>query len=116
MRYLSVGILNTFTRWLVFFVFYFLLASYQIICNVSAFFVAVTVSFFIDSKWIFKKEVTGWRYFLYAGFMGGIATSIGAISNIVNLNPVFTLMLFSFTGLAVGFVYSRFFVFGEQTP
>ncbi|WP_223522034.1 GtrA family protein [Pseudomonas sp. GL-B-19] len=115
MRYLFVGILNTFTHWLVFFVFYFLLTSNQIICNGSAFFCSRS-EFFINSKWTFKKEATGWRYFLYAGFMGGIATSIGAISNIVNLNPVFTLMLFSVTGLAVGFVYSRFFVFGEQTP
>jgi len=78
--------------------------------------VAVTVSFFINSKWTFKKEATGLRYFLYAGFMGGIATSIGAISNTVKLNPVFTLMLFSFTSLAIGFIYSRFFVFREQTP
>lgn len=110
-RYVFVGLANTFTHWLIFFLLYAYAVPSQAICNAVAFIVAVTLGFFLNSKWTFNKTATSSRFFLYTGFMGLLALTFGLISDAIHLNPWVTLVLFSATSLLIGFLYSKFFVF-----
>lgn len=113
-RYLSVGVLNTALHWIVFLVLVILLGSSQAIANLIAFSVAVTFSFFANSKWTFKADVTLFRYFSFVTFMGIIAVTLGYISDKMYLPALITLITFSAISLFFGFIYSNFVVFREK--
>lgn len=107
---MSVGVLNTGIHWAV---FAFLLheGNNQALSNFVAFCVAVTFSFFVNSKWTFNAEATAIRYVLYVFFIGALAALSGYLADIIGLPPLFTLCLFSSISLVSGFLYSNFFVF-----
>jgi putative flippase GtrA len=110
-RYIFVGLANTFAHWLVFLLLYAYVIPSQAISNAIAFACAVTLGFFLNSRWTFKKTATSRRFVLYSGFMGMIALAFGLVSDIAHLNPFITLILFSATSLGIGFIYSKYFVF-----
>lgn len=109
-RYLSVGVVNTAIHWAVFFILQFCGLN-QLISNITAFAVAVTFSFMANAYFTFRQKATSWRYVAYVIFMGGLAAVTGYISDAVTISPVLTLIIFSAISLAVGFIYSKFFVF-----
>lgn len=111
LKYALVGVINTCIHWVSFFSLYLYFPSSQAICNFSAFVVAVTISFILNSRWTFKRKATKVRYILFTGFMGLVAVGVGAVSDAAKLNPVITVMVFSATSLFIGFIYSKFFVF-----
>ncbi|WP_324030165.1 GtrA family protein (plasmid) [Pantoea sp. JZ2] len=112
-KYFSVGIINTALHWAAFYVLYGQSGN-QSISNFIAFCLAVTFSFFANAKVTFKSKVSTSKYFLYIGFMGAMAASIGSMSDKLNLNPIITLILFSVISLFMGFFYSKFIVFRDE--
>lgn len=109
-RYLSVGIINTIIHWTVFIVLH-LSGINQLLANSSAFFVAVTFSFFANARWTFKAEATKIRYIIYVIFMGVMAGAVGWSADNINIKPIITLTIFSIISLIFGFLYSKFIVF-----
>ncbi|EJB1624950.1 GtrA family protein [Salmonella enterica] len=57
-RYISVGVLNTAIHWLCFGVMFSLIGFSQAISNVLEFCVEVTLSFFVNAKWMCKMKAT----------------------------------------------------------
>lgn len=109
-RYMSVGVLNTLLHWAVFSALY-MSGQKQSLSNFTAFCVAVTFSFFVNARWTFTAEATPARYMLYVVFMGALAALIGWLADVVRLNPMGTLIVFSAISLICGFIYSRYVVF-----
>lgn len=110
-RYASVGLLNTFIHWVVFTLLVFSLKSSQALANLIAFLVAVTFSFFANSKWTFRSSATPFRYFIFVAFMGFIALLTGYIADKLHLPILVTLIIFSSLSLFLGFMFSNFVVF-----
>lgn len=110
LRYASVGVLNTLVHWAVF-AFVLFSGSSQSISNVVAFCIAVTLSFFVNARWTFKKEATTARYMVYVLFMGGMAFCVGWTADKIDANPIVTLVTFSAISLICGFIYSKLVVF-----
>lgn len=113
LKYIIVGGGNTLIHWLFFFMFYHLNLS-QSKSNFIAFVIAVTFSFFVNTKFTFKSQFSHKRYFLYVTFLGVISFFIGFISDLINFQPIFTLIVFSGVSLILGFYYSHYFVFKEN--
>ncbi|MFP1749278.1 GtrA family protein [Lonsdalea quercina] len=109
-RYMSVGVLNTLLHWAVFSALY-MSGQKQFLSNFIAFCVAVTFSFFANARWTFTAEATTARYTMYVVFMGALAALIGGVADVVRLNPICTLIVFSALSLVCGFIYSRYVVF-----
>ncbi|AAZ18500.1 bactoprenol-linked glucose translocase (flippase) [Psychrobacter arcticus 273-4] len=112
-RYFSIGILNTAIHWMVFAVLVLFLDRSQAMANFTAFCVAVTFSFFANSKWTFKASATLSRYLIFVVFMGFIAVILGYIADTIKLPGLVTLVSFSIISLFLGFIYSHFIVFKE---
>ena len=112
-RYASVGVINTAVHWAVFFAVHASGVN-QAFSNMTAFFVAVTFSFFANARFTFKRSATTGRYLIYLGFMGALAASVGQMSDSLNLPSVVTLITFSAVSLVMGFFYSKYIVFRED--
>lgn len=110
-RYVSVGVLNTALHWVVFLCLIKWLGTSQAVANFSAFCVAVTFSFFANSKWTFKAETTFIRYIIFVVFMGFIAIATGWLADELDIPGLVTLVVFSLISLVLGFIYSKYVVF-----
>ncbi|WP_172116139.1 GtrA family protein [Halomonas hibernica] len=114
-RYLSVGVVNTLLHWTVFIVLHSGVGLSQAWSNILAFSVAVTFSFFANALYTFKARATPKRYVLFTLFMGALSFGVGAAADHLMLPAWVTLVLFSGISLVVGFAYSKWIVFKEQT-
>ncbi len=114
-RYISVGFLNTFLHWSVFYGLIILTSLDQSISNTIAFSIAVTFSFLINAKITFKSNISWLRYISYFFFMGLISFTIGAIADKLKLYPLITLIAFSSISLILGFLFSKYIVFKQTT-
>lgn len=112
-RYMVIGILNTSIHWIVFAIC-FERGLPQSLSNFVAFGVAVTFSFFANSKWTFNSDATTIRYIMYVFFMGMIAVMIGSYSDRLKVSPVATLVVFSCVSLVCGFLYSKYIIFRDK--
>jgi putative flippase GtrA len=112
-RYISVGMVNTLIHWLVFAIIWYGTASPQGLSNLIAFCVAVTFSFFANSRFTFNSRATLHRYLIYVAFLGALSIVTGMVADQLNLPPLFTLVMFSASSLFLGFIYSRYIVFKE---
>lgn len=112
-RYATIGILNTALHWLVFILAVYVVGASQALGNLLAFCVAVTFSFALNSIFTFKRKASGGMYFSYVAFMGGLSLAFGYISDLINIEPIVTLILFSMVSLVVGFLFSRYVVFRD---
>ncbi|MBE4964340.1 GtrA family protein [Enterobacter cloacae complex sp. P24RS] len=113
MRYISVGVANTIIHVLVFLLTCFLFSFPQSLANVTAFFFAASFSFVVNAVWTFKKKRALHKYLLFMAVMSCLAWSTGKVSEIVDLPAVFTLCLFSFISMVLGFVFSRCVIFKD---
>ncbi|WP_181317330.1 GtrA family protein [Photobacterium leiognathi] len=111
LKYASVGVINTLIHWTSFFILNEFIS--QGLSNVIAFSIAVTFSFFINSKFTFKSNVSLYRYLIYVIFLGVLAYVIGEIAENIAVNPFMTLLSFSLVSLIIGFLYSKYIVFKE---
>lgn len=109
-KYILIGILNTALHWVVFYI----LLSYnlnQSKANLSAFIIATTFSYLLNSKYNFNKPVNFSRYCIFSIGMGCLNLAIGQIGDIYNFIPIITLMFTSLLSLFFGFLFSKFFIF-----
>ena len=113
-KYCIVGGGNTALHWISFAIVYHLLHGTQAVSNLVGFCIAVTFSFFVNARWTFDAEQTTKRYFMYVGFMGGLALLFGYIADKLQFNPFVTLISFTITSLIIGFLYSNFVVFRKR--
>ncbi|MDE9543718.1 GtrA family protein [Xenorhabdus bovienii] len=110
-KYVSIGVINTLIHWLLFAVLMSLFSATQAISNLVGFCAAVTFSFYANAKFTFQKKATGGRYIAFVSFMGLLSYLTGHLSDVMNIQPIATLIAFSAISLVLGFVYSKFFVF-----
>ena len=110
--YNFIGIFNTFIHWAIFFILLKFFHFDQATSNVVAFFFAVTFSYFANAVFTFKSRMRFDRYILFVAILGGVAVAIGAVSESYDFSPFVTLVVFSSTSLAAGFISSKFLVFG----
>ncbi|AKZ85411.1 TPA: GtrA family protein [Enterobacter hormaechei subsp. steigerwaltii] len=112
-RYISVGVINTAMHWVCFGALLHFFEATQAVANVSAFFIAVTFSFFANARWTFKSQATSGRYIAFVAFMGIMAGMTGYIADAIGASPILTLLAFSGFSLVAGFIYSKFIVFRD---
>lgn len=114
-KYASIGVINTAIHWMVFVLLCYVLGTTQAVANLAGFCVAVTFSFYANAHFTFKKKATGKRYFAFVTFMGLISFLTGHLSDVLNLPPIATFLVFSPASVIIGFVYFNFIVFkGEK--
>lgn len=114
MKYVLVGVVNTFIHWSILGVSVYLFHLSQAFSNFLGFAVAVTFSFFINAKWTFDSETSWVRYFTFVGFMGLLAYTFGWIADYLTLPPLATAVTFSAFSLVVGYLYSKLVVFSKK--
>ncbi|MCS2161493.1 GtrA family protein [Scandinavium sp. H11S7] len=108
--YTFIGVLNTAIHWSVFFAF----SSFgflQAFSNLAAFSIASTFSYYMNSKFNFKKKAKGRTYFLFVVGLGALSLVVGACADKLNINSFVTLIVFSSLSLILGFIYSKYIVF-----
>lgn len=110
-RYLTVGLGNTIIHWLAFLMVTYLTSYGQAISNLVAFFVAINFSYFLNSYYTFNVKVSSFKYVIFVIFMGSVSLVIGYLSDYLRLQPIFTLVSFSFVSLICGFLFSKYIVF-----
>jgi len=113
--YLSVGVINTLIHWCSFALFYNLIKTDQALSNLSAFCIAVTFSFFANTKYIFNTSASTIRYLLYIAIMGTLSVVVGASADKLMLQPIITLIVFSALSLICGFLYFKTLLFKQPT-
>lgn len=110
-RYALVGVINTATHWLVFLMLYSLLKMDQAMSNLVAFLIAVSCSFILNGYFTFNSHLSLKRYVLFTVFMGVVSYLVGVLADIINLLPIFTLLIFTTISFILGFFWSHFIVF-----
>lgn len=113
LSYTLVGVLNTLVHWLVFLGLVYSGALPQATANLLAFLCAVTFSFFVNARVTFRSHASPGRYVAYVVFMGGLSYAVGAVGQSISAPPLLTLVLFSAVSLGLGFLFSRYLVFGK---
>ncbi|WP_367882957.1 GtrA family protein [Parasutterella excrementihominis] len=109
--YCFIGIINTGIH---FFVFIFA-ANYfsQTISNCLAFSFAVVFSFFCNSIFTFKKEPSKKRFIKMYLSMLLVSAGFGYIGDFFNLYPLITILIYFVLNPIIGFVVTKYFVFGR---
>lgn len=108
--YALIGVFNTAIHWLFFLILYSFDLS-QAKANLFSFFVASLFSYVVNSKITFQEKLNLFRYLIFFLGMALISWSVGKGSDIYQLNPLVTLIVFSFVSLVLGFLWSKFVVF-----
>ncbi|WIJ65174.1 GtrA family protein [Serratia nevei] len=91
-KYAAVGVLNTAIHWAVFFCMLRYLGADQALSNFVAFCIAVTFSFFVNTKVTFQSTATTTRYVLYVAFMGFLSILTGYMADHYTITPWITLI------------------------
>lgn len=113
LKYSFIGIFNTLLH---FFLFYFLvfLSFKQALANLLAFLSAATFSYFMNAKFTFKSLYNFKKYLLFLLIMGILSFSLGFLADIFHLPALLTPIIFSALSLVLGFLLSKFFIFGSS--
>lgn len=112
-HYGIIGIINTGIHFFVFILFTKVLHISQIFSNLIAFLVAVTFSYYANSKFTFQAKKSLTKYLLYIFCMGTLSVVIGYLGDIYKLYPVITFIIFSATSLILGFLLSKYLIFRD---
>lgn len=83
------------------------------IANATAFLCAVTFSFFANAHWTFTSTVSPSRYLTFVVFMGCLAYGTGYVGDKLKAPGAVVFCFFTVLSLAIGFAFSRHFVFGS---
>lgn len=111
LRYGVVGIANTAVHAAVFFSLVSLLTFSQALGNCIAFFVAVTVSFFLNAHFTFRQRPTLSKFVRMTTVMALLSYASGRVGDVLSLNPVVTFLICCAVSYVAGFLLTRYFVF-----
>lgn len=111
LRYGVIGIANTAVHAAVFFSLVSLLTLSQALGNCIAFFVAVTVSFFLNAHFTFRQRPTLSKFVRMTAVMALLSYASGRVGDVLSLNPVVTFLIWSAVSYVAGFLLTRYFVF-----
>lgn len=114
-KYVSIGFANTLVHWSVFLALHLGMSISQAYSNLSAFGVAVSLSFYANARYTFRAKLSWSRYVLFFGFMGLVSLGVGQAAEVLRLPALITLFLFSAISLIGGYFYSKCVVFREHT-
>ncbi len=110
-KYILIGFFNTLLHSFVFFTIYLYYNFNQSTSNFIAFFIAVSFSYLINSKYNFKSKYNVKKYLYFVLLMGLISFVIGFISDQNQINPFATIIIFTLISLTLGFILSKYFIF-----
>ena len=108
--YCVIGVLNTAVHYGVF-LGLLALVPLQTIANTAGFICGLVVSFFLNSRFTFKKDVSFVR-FLKLGLASGIVALVfGVMGDILSLHPTLTFVCYVIINPIIGFLLAKYFVF-----
>lgn len=110
-KYILIGFFNTILHISIFFTMYLFFNLSQSISNFIGFFIAVSFSYFINSKYNFKSQYNIKKYLYFVLLMGLISFVIGFISDQNQINPFITMIIFTLISLILGFFLSKYYIF-----
>jgi len=110
-RYLLIGVLNTAIHGGVMAILVKRWGMRLALANATAFLCAVTFSFFANAYWTFTAAVSVQRYLTFVVFMGCLAYGTGFVGDKLKASGLVVFLFFSVLSLAIGFAFSRHFVF-----
>lgn len=108
--YCVIGVLNTAVHYAAF-RSVLSVVSLQTIANTLGFFCGLVVSFFLNSRITFKKEVSFLRFLKLGLASGAVALAFGALGDILALHPTLTFVSYVFVNPVIGFLLAKHFVF-----
>lgn len=109
--YCFIGIANTGIH---FFVFFLCTNFYsQALSNSLAFTVAVVFSFFCNSIITFKEKPTRLKFIRMYFSMLFVSAGFGYIGDYFSLQPLITVFLYFIINPVIGFLVTKYFVFGK---
>jgi len=109
-KYLIVGVFNTAIHVAVFTAMHLFAGTDQAISNLTAFFVALSFSFLVNSRYTFRVPLSLLRYLVFVVGMGSLSLALGAIADAQGWRPAATVMLYSVISLVLGFLLSRWII------
>lgn len=112
-KYCAVGVMNTILHWGVFFLLIALIDLATGWANLIAFFVAVSLSYYLNARYTFEAAPTKSGYFYFVVFMAILSFTIGWFTDSLQLAPFFALVIFSMLSLISGFLYLRYIAFRD---
>lgn len=112
LRYGLIGLANTGIHFCVFWLIFIYLDS-QAVGNLCGFLVAVSFSFFMNSRFTFKKQPTIGRFIKMALLMSGLSYGSGFVGDSLNVHPIVTFVGYSALSYIIGFLLTKNFVFSE---
>ena len=120
LAFCTIGIVNTAVDFIVFFMAIALLSSDTIVANILAWFVAVQLSYVMNSRFTFREDSHQLNFNHLAKFMlSGIVGLIVATASLLFLTQFMDLMLAKllsiFIGLLFNFTLAKYFVFTKPS-
>ena len=118
LAFCTIGFVNTAVDFIVFFMAIALLSADTIVANIIAWFVAVQLSYVMNSRLTFREDYHQLNFKDLAKFMlSGIVGLIVATASLLILNQFMDLMLAKiisiFIGLVFNFTLAKYFVFSK---
>lgn len=113
-RYLLVGVFNTVLHGMVFYLFY-AVSGWQALSNFLAFVVAASQSYLLNARYTFNKKTNAYSYMLFTGAMGSVSFLVGWAADHFQTPALLTPIFFSGVSLVLGFLFSKYVVFGDES-
>lgn len=121
LAFCTIGIINTAVDFIVFFMAIELLSTDKIVANIIAWFVAVQLSYFMNSRFTFNEASHQINFkalakFMLSGIVGLVVSTI--ILLILNqfMDLMFAKLISIFIGLLFNFTLAKYFVFAKPSP
>lgn len=113
LRYGLIGVSNTASHWLVFYLV-ISLGYNQAIANTLGFIFAATASYFLNARFTFQAQAKTQGYAWFMLGMGSISYGVGALGDSMAWPGLVTLVIFSFISFTLGFAWSKWWVFQHK--
>ena len=85
--------------------------SFQSVANVIGFVFGLTLSFFLNGLYNFKKQLTFNRYLRMLFFLGLISFLFGLLGDCFALHPNITFLLYLVVNPLISFLFTKYLVF-----
>ena len=120
LAFCTIGFVNTAVDFIVFFMAIALLSADTIVANILAWFVAVQLSYVMNSRFTFREDSHQLNFKDLAKFMlSGIVGLIVATASLLFLNQFMDLMLTKLLSILIGllcnFTLAKYFVFTKPS-